>query len=74
MPQAPPVEADAESASAGAQNVPAAQSEALAKDGESKKRKRYDDETPEQRAERKRKKKEKKEKRKSKGEKADESE
>ncbi|KAL8656527.1 MAG: hypothetical protein Q9210_000164 [Variospora velana] len=74
MPQAPTVEADAESASAGAQNVQAAQSEAPAKDGESKKRKRHDDEKPEQRAERKRKKKEKKETRKSKGEKAGESE
>ncbi|KAL9014848.1 MAG: hypothetical protein Q9173_000515 [Seirophora scorigena] len=74
MPQAPTVEADAESASAGMQNVQAAQSEAPAEDGESKKRKRHDDETPEQKAERKRKKKERKEKRKSKGEKADESE
>ena len=40
-------------------------------DGESKKRKRHDGETPEERAERKRKKKEKKEKRKSKGDKTE---
>ena len=40
---------------------------AVAEDGDTKKRKRHEDETPEQKAERKRKKKEKKEKRKSKG-------
>lgn len=71
IPPAPIIEAGAEPASAGARN--GATADSPAETGDTKKRKRHEDETPEERAERKRKKKEKKEKRKSKGEKADES-
>ncbi|KAK4697039.1 H/ACA ribonucleoprotein complex subunit 4, partial [Lecanoromycetidae sp. Uapishka_2] len=58
-----------EQAEAGAAEKAAVMSEAskLKEEGESKKRKRHEGETPEEKAERKRKKKEKKEKRKSKG-------
>ncbi|KAL8952450.1 MAG: hypothetical protein Q9222_001641 [Ikaeria aurantiellina] len=70
MPPAPTIKADAEAepASAGAQAVSKRKIEVPAENGESKKRKRHDGETPEERTERKRKKKEKKEKRKSKKE------
>ena len=69
-----PTTADAEPADIGAQESPLKQikSETIKEEeGESKKRKRHEGETPEERAERKRKKKEKKEKRKSKKEDSD---
>ncbi|KAL8997489.1 MAG: hypothetical protein Q9169_003269 [Polycauliona sp. 2 TL-2023] len=78
IPPAPIVTADAEATSAGAQAsieaAPNAAIEPTAENGDSKKRKRHEGETPEERAERKRKKKEKKEKRKSKKGESDESE
>ena len=78
VPPAPTVTADAEATIAGAQisqeAAPGAAPNPSAEGADSKKRKRHEGETVEERAERKRKKKEKKEKRKSKKGESDESE